>query len=113
MGSGPLTKLGAGLLVLNGNNAYGATTVERGYAPTRRRQRAGQRSLDDLRGRAANQRIQRGRRGPVASGQIQNGSLSLASSLTVGSDNTNTTYTGTFSNGSSGSLTIVKTGSGG
>ncbi len=113
VGSGPLTKLGAGILVLSGSNAYGTTTVS-----------AGTLQLGGVNALGSSPLIMSGgvlqTNGYNASaadlsgagGQIQNGSLSLASTLTVGSDNLNTTYSGAFSNGSTGSLTLVKTGSG-
>ena len=47
-----------------------------------------------------------------STGVIQNGSSSSASTLTVGSDNTSTSFGGTLVNGSSASLALVKTGSG-
>jgi fibronectin-binding autotransporter adhesin len=47
-----------------------------------------------------------------AAGQIQNGSATVPSILTVGSDGSNTTYGGTLANGSTGLLNVIKTGAG-
>ena len=113
VGSGPLTKLGAGMLVLSGSNAYGTTTVSAGTL-----QAGGASALGGGPLVVSGGVLQtNGYNLPVANlsgtgGQVQNGSLSLASTLTAGSDNLNTTYSGAFSNGSSGALTLVKTGSG-
>jgi autotransporter-associated beta strand protein len=46
------------------------------------------------------------------SGTIQNGGAATAGTITVGSDNTSTTYGGTLVNGGAASLAMVKTGAG-
>ena len=47
-----------------------------------------------------------------ASGNIQNGAAATGSVLTVGSDNSSTVYAGTLADGSTGTLALVKTGTG-
>jgi autotransporter-associated beta strand protein len=44
--------------------------------------------------------------------QIQNGSAGTASTITIGSDNTNTTYSGALINGGVATLALAKTGNG-
>ncbi len=45
-------------------------------------------------------------------GNVQNGSATTAATLTVGSDNTSTSFTGILSNGGSAALALTKTGTG-
>ena len=45
-------------------------------------------------------------------GTVENNSSSTASTVTVGSDNTNTTYAGTLANGGAAALALAKTGTG-
>lgn len=110
-----LAKTGAGTWVISGSNTYtGATTVSAG-----RLQAGGNASLSASSAFTVTSGAVLGLNGSAGSigslagaGTIENGHASTAASLTVGSDNTSTTFSGAIQNGAAAALGVAKVGSG-
>jgi fibronectin-binding autotransporter adhesin len=110
-----LAKTGAGTWVLSGNNNYtGATTITAG-----RLRAVGNASLSANSAFSVASGAVLGLNGAAASigslagaGTVENGHASTAAALTVGGDNTSTTFSGVIQNGAAAALGLTKAGSG-
>jgi len=110
-----LAKTGAGTWVLSGSNTYtGATTVGAG-----RLRAGGNSSLSANSAFTVASGAVLGLNGSAASigslagaGTLENGHASTAAALTVGGDNTSTTFSGVIQNGAAAALGLTKAGSG-
>ncbi|MGV3663627.1 MAG: autotransporter-associated beta strand repeat-containing protein [Prosthecobacter sp.] len=114
--SGGLTKTGNGSLTLNGTNTYtGATVVNAGGPLIAGNTSAfGVNSAATVDGtmRLAGRTIALGSLAGTTTGIVENANATAAT-LTVGGDNTTTTYNGVLQNGTgAGSLSLIKTGTG-
>lgn len=111
--SGGITKTGTGTLTLGGTNTYtGATVVEAGGALAASSTSAfGVNSAATVDGTLRLNGRDNALGSLAGSGVVDN-SNATAATVTVGGDNTSTTFSGSLQNGTGGALSVVKTGSG-
>ncbi|MFN9000810.1 MAG: beta strand repeat-containing protein, partial [Holosporales bacterium] len=114
-GSQSFTKSGTGTLILNAANTYsGSTTISGGTLRAGSSTALGNNSALTVGASGTldvnGQTLSAGSLAGSAGGIVTNSSASLAT-LTVGGDNTNTTYSGVLQNGTGG-LNLTKTGTG-
>ncbi|MEY3205490.1 MAG: hypothetical protein RLZZ21_1821, partial [Planctomycetota bacterium] len=110
-----LSKTGAGTWVLSGSNSYtGATTISAG-----RMQAVSSAALSSNSAFTVSSGAFLGLNGANGSigslagvGTIENGHATNASTLTIGSDGSSTTFAGLLRNGAAAALAVTKTGSG-